>query len=79
MACECVHKEFMEVEWSVPTIESKECAEKVGLAIEEIAEVRGVRINLLSKTVTVCFDDSRIGLQQLKEVMINAGFPAVLV
>jgi len=79
MVCECVHKEFMEVEWSVPTIETKECAEKVGLAIEEIADVRGVRVNLLLKTVTVCFDDSRIGLQQLKDVMSRAGFPAVLV
>jgi copper chaperone CopZ len=78
MECACEHKEFMEVEWSVPTIESKECAEKVGMAIEEIAAVRGVKVNLLLKTVTVCFDDDRIGLQQLKEAMNNAGFPAVL-
>ncbi len=52
MACLCEHKEFMEIEWEVPTIESKECAEIVGLALEEIAEVRGVKVNLLSKTVT---------------------------
>ncbi|MEI6638603.1 MAG: heavy-metal-associated domain-containing protein [Chlorobium sp.] len=78
MECACEHKEFMEVEWSVPTIETKECAEKVGMAIEEIADVRGVKVNLLLKTVTVCFDDDRIGLQQLKEAMNNAGFPAVL-
>lgn len=79
MECTCKHKEFMEVEWSVPAIESKECAEKVGMAIEEIAEVRGVRVNVLLKTVTVCFDDGRIGLQQLKEAMGNAGFAAILV
>ncbi|TLU54210.1 MAG: heavy-metal-associated domain-containing protein [Chlorobium sp.] len=78
MACLCEHKEFMEIEWEVPTIESKECAEIVGLALEEIAEVRGVKVNLLSKTVTVCFDDTKIGLQQLKEAMIKVGFPAVL-
>jgi copper chaperone CopZ len=78
MECACEHKEFMEVEWSVPTIETKECAEKVGMAIEEIADVRGVKVNLLQKTVTVCFDDARIGLQQLKEAINNAGFPAVL-
>ena len=78
MECTCKHKEFMEVEWSVPAIESKECAEKVGMAIEEIAEVRGVRVNLLLKTVTVCFDDERIGLTQLKDAMSKAGFPAVL-
>ena len=78
MACLCEHKEFMEIEWEVPTIESKECAEIVGLALEEIAEVRGVKVNLLSKTETVCFDDTKIGLQQLKEAMIKVGFPAVL-
>ena len=79
MACTCNYKEFLEVEWSVPTINSKECAERVGMALEEIADVRGVRVNLLLKTVTVCFDDDRLGLQQLKDAMSNVGFPAVLV
>ena len=79
MACACQFKEFLEVEWSVPTIESRECAETVGMALEEIAAVRGVRVNLLAKTVTVCFDDAIIGLQHLKEAMLNVGFKAVLV
>ncbi len=78
MACACNFKEFLEVEWSVPTIFSRDCAEIVGMALEEIADVRGVRVNLLLKTVTVCFDDERIGLTQLKDAMSNAGFPAVL-
>lgn len=78
MECACQHKEFMEIEWLVPSIDSRDSAEKVGLALEEIADVRGVKVNLLSKIVTVCFDDSRIGLQHLKEAMSMAGFPAVL-
>jgi copper chaperone CopZ len=78
MACSCKFKEFMEVEWSVPAISSMECAERVGMALEEIADVRGVRVNVLSKTVTVCFDDDRIGLQHLKDAMGKAGFNAVL-
>ncbi len=79
MACACEYKEFREIEWLVPTIVSKECAEVVGMALEEIPDVRGVRVNVFSKIVTVCFDDTRIGLQHLKEVMRMAGFPAVLV
>lgn len=78
MRCACEHKEFLEVEWSVPTIESKACAEQVRMVLEEIAEVRGVRVRLSAKTVTVCFDDARIGLQQLKDALYSAGFPAVL-
>ncbi len=78
MACACTYKEFREVEWSVPAIASKECAEIVGLALEEIADVRGVKVNVLTKTVTVCFDDARIGLQHLKNAMSNVGFHAVL-
>jgi copper chaperone CopZ len=79
MACTCNYKEFLEVEWSVPTITTKDCAERVGMALEEIPDVRGVRVNLLLKTVTVCFDDDRLGLQQLKDAMRNVGFPAFLV
>ncbi len=78
MVCSCGHKEFMEIEWAVPTIASRECAEIVGMALEEIEEVRGVKVNLLSKTVTVCFDDTKIGLLQLKDAMMRVGFPAVL-
>jgi copper chaperone CopZ len=79
MECTCNYKEFLQVEWSVPGIESKECAEIVGMALEELADVRGVKVNYSSKTVTVCFDDDRIGLQQLKEAISNVGFSAVLV
>lgn len=78
MQCSCDHKEFLEVEWSVPTIETKGCAERVRMALEEIAEVRGVRVALSARTVTVCFDDARIGLQHLKDAMLRAGFQAVL-
>lgn len=78
MACTCKFKEFLEVEWSVPSIVSRDCADTVGMALEEIEDVRGVRVNLLLKTVTVCFDDERIGLTQLKDAMSKAGFPAVL-
>jgi copper chaperone CopZ len=76
MACKCAFRELVEVEWAVPTLLSKECVENVCLALEEIAAVRGVKANLESKTVTVCFDDSTIGLHQLKESMSLAGYPA---
>lgn len=78
MACTCKFKEFLEVEWSVPSIVSRDCADIVGMALEAIADVRGVRVNVLLKTVTVCFDDERIGLTHLKDAMSKAGFPAVL-
>jgi copper chaperone CopZ len=78
MGCACNYKEFMEVEWLVPTIETKDCAERVGMALEEIPDVRGVKVNLSEKKVTVCFDDSRIGLLQLKEAMRLSGYPAIL-
>lgn len=78
MGCECGNKAFVEVEWSVPTIESKGCAEKVRMALEEIAAVRGVRVRVPGKTVLVSFDDTLIGLPQLKEALSRAGYQAFL-
>lgn len=74
MKCECGKNVLVEVEWMVPGITGKSSAEQLQMALEEIAAVRGVRVNLKKQSVLVGFDADYISEQKLKEVLNRAGF-----
>jgi len=78
MGCECGEFSLVEVEWSVPSLDTELCAEELQMTLEEITAVRGVMVNVREKTVRVGFDADYIGMQQLKEIMNRAGFQVTL-
>jgi copper chaperone CopZ len=67
------------VEWYLEQIESAEDAENARMVLEEMAAVRGVRVSLQSKIATVCFDDSTVGIKDMKKALRKAGFDAILI
>jgi copper chaperone CopZ len=78
MKCECSKNVLVEVEWGVQGITSQGSAENLQMTLEEIAAVRGVRVNLKKQSVLVGFDADYTSEQILKEVMKKAGFHVAL-
>ena len=78
MKCECGKNVLVEVEWSVPGITCEGSAESLQMTLEEIAAVRGVRVNFRKQSVLVGFDADYTSEQKLKEILKNAGFQVAL-
>jgi len=74
MKCECGKNVLVEVEWTVPGITGKSSAEHLQMALEEVAAVRGVRVNVAKKSVLVGFDADYTSELKLKEILGRAGF-----
>lgn len=79
MVCECGNFSLTEMEWRVPSLDCKGCAEGLQMVLEEITAVRGIRVKIREQTVRVGFDADYIGTPQLTEVMNRAGFFATLI
>lgn len=53
---------------------SEQCAEAVQSALTAIDGISDATVSLLRNQVTVTFDASRLGLQQMQEALATAGF-----
>jgi copper chaperone CopZ len=66
-----------EVEFSVPSMMCDGCAGKIRHALTAVPGVQQVKAKLWRKRVRVRYEPSTIGVEQLKDALVAAGFPAV--
>jgi len=60
---------------NVPTISCSHCENTINEALTPLAGVSSVRVDIPTKKVTVEYDPSSTGVEQLKEVLAEEEYP----
>jgi len=63
-----------EVVWHTPEIECEGCVRAIHRALDTVAGVQQVAVDLPQKTVRIVFDAARLDESQLLHLLVAAGF-----
>ncbi len=63
---------------SIPGMNCAACPITVKKALEKVAGVQAVKVDLDARTATVSFDDAKTGIGQLTRATAQAGYPATV-
>ncbi len=77
MAAENTRNIVAETEFTVPTMSSEASADAVLAALELVPGVRDATARMRKKRVSVRYEPGRVGEQQLKHALTQAGYPVV--
>ena len=64
---------------SVPDISCTHCEHAITSALQPIDGVESVRVDIPARLVAVQFDESKIGLDRIKEVLLEEEYPVAAV
>ena len=64
---------------SVPDISCEHCERTVKLALEPVDGVQAVTVNIPAKQVQVTYDESRVSVDQMKEILQEEEYPVASV
>lgn len=60
---------------TVPDISCEHCERTIKNALASIAGIQNVAVDIPAKRVRVTYDESRIDLDQIKEILRNEDYP----
>jgi len=60
---------------TVPNISCEHCERAIKKALEVLAGVESVRVDIPAHIVSVEFDERRVGLDRIKEVLLEQEYP----
>lgn len=69
----------MHVQLNAPDIVCKSCANAITNALNRLSGVQQVTVDIASKMVHVQFDESVVAVEQIRQRLDEAGFPATVV
>jgi len=64
---------------SVPDISCAHCERAIKGALEPLAGVRVVRVDIPAKRVTVEYDESKVGIEKIKQAVEDEEYPVAAV
>jgi copper chaperone CopZ len=64
---------------TVPDISCEHCERAIKRALEPLEGVESVRVDIPAHVVSVEFDEGRVGLDRIKEVLLAEEYPVVAV
>lgn len=64
---------------TVPNISCEHCERAIKKALEPLAGVESVRIDIPAHIVSVEFDERRVGLDRIKEVLLEEEYPVAAI
>ncbi len=64
---------------NVPDISCEHCEQTVKTALNSVNGVEGVNVDIPSKTVRVQYDPSKVGVEQMKNVLAEEDYPVASV
>ena len=60
---------------TIPDISCEHCERAIKKALEPLAGVESVRVDIPAHIVSVEFDERRVGLDRIKEVLLEEEYP----
>ncbi|HEY4025112.1 MAG TPA: heavy-metal-associated domain-containing protein [Candidatus Dormibacteraeota bacterium] len=63
------------VVFDVPDVSCEHCERTITGALQPIAGVREVSVDVPARTVAVAFDDRIVGVERLKQVLTDEDYP----
>lgn len=60
---------------TVPDISCAHCERAITNALQPLGGVRSVKVDIPGHLVSVEFDDGRVGLERIKEVLLEEEYP----
>jgi copper chaperone len=60
---------------NVPDISCEHCEHTITTALQPVAGVRGVRVDIPARQVRVDYDEARVSIDRLKEVLREEDYP----
>ncbi len=64
---------------TVPNISCEHCERAIKKALEPLAGVESVRVDIPAHIVSVEFDERRVGLDRIKEVLLAEEYPVAAI
>ncbi|HVC78808.1 MAG TPA: heavy-metal-associated domain-containing protein [Candidatus Micrarchaeaceae archaeon] len=64
---------------TVPDISCEHCESAIKKALEPLAGVESVRVDIPAHIVSVEFDERRVGLDRIKEVLLEQEYPVAAI
>jgi copper chaperone len=64
---------------TVPDISCEHCVKSVTNALSPVDGVQNVSVDIPTKQVTVQFDDSRVNVEQMQEILAEEDYPVASV
>jgi copper chaperone CopZ len=64
---------------TVPNISCEHCERAIKKALEPLEGVESVRVDISAHVVSVEFDERRVGLDRIKEVLLAEEYPVAAV
>lgn len=64
---------------SVPDISCAHCERAITNALEPIDGIESVRVDIPSRLVSVQFDETRVGLDRIKDLLLEEEYPVAAV
>ena len=64
---------------SVPNISCEHCERAIKKALDPLEGVESVRVDIPAHVVSVEFDERRVGLDRIKEVLLEEEYPVAAI
>jgi copper chaperone len=67
----------MTITFQAPDVECERCVDTVTAALADVDGVRAVDVDLEARTVTVDYDEARLGAAMIRATLEDAGYPTI--
>lgn len=64
---------------TVPDISCAHCEHAISSALQPIDGIESVRVDIPARSVAVQFDESKVGLDRIKEILLAEEYPVAAV